>query len=103
MQVKLEGAKDMKDTLRVPKAEGCAIGDEIVLIARPEAIKLGSGPLMGIVVKSVFMGRTQEYEIAFGEWNLSVSVANPANEPPFAQGSIVSMELPVDSLHCLTS
>jgi iron(III) transport system ATP-binding protein len=100
IEVELEQTKDI---VLIAKSDNFAVGDHITVVVRPEAIKLGHGSLNGTVSKSAFMGQTQEYEVKYGQWNIAVTVSNPANEQLFDEWSFINMELPTDSLHAIKS
>ncbi|OIJ20137.1 ABC transporter ATP-binding protein [Anaerobacillus alkalidiazotrophicus] len=81
-----------------------SVDDAIQMVVRPEAIHLleeESGEIKGKVVKSVFMGQTQDYEVEYNGVNLQVTVHNPMGERIYQVGEIVSLHFPRESLHVI--
>jgi len=78
------------------------IGEEVQLVIRPEAVRLGQmGNYDGEVVLSTFMGAVQEYTITVGGLDFYVEEADPAGKQIYAEGEQVKVSFGLDSLHII--
>lgn len=79
-------------------------GEEVQLVVRPEAIRLGqTGSYDGEVVLSTFMGAVQEYTVTVGGMDFFVEEADPAGKPVYAEGVKVKVSFGLDSLHVINN
>ncbi|HPZ15045.1 MAG TPA: ABC transporter ATP-binding protein [Sphaerochaeta sp.] len=77
------------------------VGDEVSVVVRPEAIELGREDLTGTVVKTTYMGVSQDYWIKFQGVELEVSDYNPSSKEIFDEGGPISFGFKEKSLHIL--
>lgn len=81
---------------------GHAVNSEVTVVIRPEAVTLTKGNThVGHVVKSVFMGQTQEYEIEYDGEIMHITEHNPIAENVFPEGAFVSLSFAEQSLHVI--
>lgn len=78
------------------------VGDEAIIVLRPEAIDLGhEGLLEGKVILSTFMGEYQDYIIKVGKDELKVQTTNPKDKEIFAEGQKVKVNFSPLNLHLI--
>ncbi|WP_053372010.1 ABC transporter ATP-binding protein [Paenibacillus sp. FJAT-27812] len=76
--------------------------DKVTVVIRPEAVSLTRGKThVGTVQKSVFMGRSQEYEVEYDGQLIQISEHNPVQEDVFREGESVSLQFAEHSLHVI--
>lgn len=81
---------------------GFKVNDRVTVVIRPEAVSLTRGKThVGIVKKSVFMGRSQEYEVEYDGQIIQISEHNPVQEDVFQEGESVSLQFAEHSLHVI--
>ncbi|RHW32849.1 ABC transporter ATP-binding protein [Neobacillus notoginsengisoli] len=79
-----------------------AINSPVLILVRPETIKLTKGTeAKALVTKSVFMGQTQEYEVEWNGQTLQISENNPAQEHIAQVGEYVSLQFSEQALHVI--
>ncbi|BFH17701.1 ABC transporter ATP-binding protein [Paenibacillus melissococcoides] len=77
--------------------------DRVTVVIRPEAVSLAEAGAshVGTVVKSVFMGQTQEYEVEYEGQTLQITEHNPILDHVFRAGDFVSLRFAEQSLHVI--
>ncbi|OMF28058.1 ABC transporter ATP-binding protein [Paenibacillus sp. FSL H8-0548] len=81
---------------------GFKVNDHVTVVIRPEAVSLTRGQThIGVVQKSVFMGRSQEYEVEYDGQIIQISEHNPVQENVFKEGERVSLQFAEHSLHVI--
>ncbi|GFZ78677.1 ABC transporter ATP-binding protein [Nesterenkonia alkaliphila] len=83
---------------RVPAHSRTREAREVVLLVRPESLRLvpdaaAEGPAAAVVSAAVFMGDRVEYELSRGEQRLMATVMDPAEAEIIPEGSRVRMDL----------
>ena len=88
-------------TLQCVLPEGIAVGDEVVVVIRPEDVTLNDGPaganeniLEGKIEAIVFMGDALECQVAVGAKQIRLKL-HPSS--PVTKGSAVRLKLPAGS------
>ncbi|WP_280770593.1 ABC transporter ATP-binding protein [Salipaludibacillus daqingensis] len=80
------------------------VGQQVEVVIRPESIHVSDeGDFEGKVVKSAFMGQTQEYELEFNGTILQAVVSNPSGGKIYAEGEKVAISFAQSSLHVVPS
>lgn len=77
------------------------VGDMVKIVVRPEAIEVGKKDMTGKVVKTVYMGVSQDYWIDFQGVELEVSDYNPSAKKVYAENGEISFGFKEKSLHIL--
>lgn len=65
-------------------------GDAVRLMARPESVIVGQGGFTATVMKSVYMGADQDYELDFSGTSIIVTDANPVAKRVYEEGEEMS-------------
>ena len=76
-------------------------GDSVKIVVRPEAIEVGKDDMTGTVVKTIYMGVSQDYWINFQGTELEVSDYNPSSKEIYAENGPISFGFKEKSLHIL--
>lgn len=77
-----------------------SLHQQVLVVVRPEAIKVvGAGGNRARVLKSVFMGRVQEYELDYQGDALSALMFNPVGDDVYQNGDEVALEFAFSSLY----
>jgi len=80
------------------------IGQQVEVVIRPESIHISDdGDFKAKVVKSAFMGQTQEYELEFNGTILQAVVSNPSGGKIYDEGEEVGISFARSSLHVVPS
>lgn len=77
------------------------VGDDVRIVVRPEAIEVGKKGLKGKVIKSIYMGVSQDYWISFQGIELEVTDYNPSAKKIYDEGSTVEFGFKESSIHLL--
>ncbi len=108
LEGKIVGKEKEKVTIDIDKAEYVVktktrwnVGDSVKIVVRPEAIEIGKEDMTGTVVKTIYMGVSQDYWINFQGKELEVSDYNPSAKQIFAEGGPISFGFKEKSLHIL--
>ena len=76
-------------------------GSSVRVVVRPESVVVGKEAFSATVTKSVYMGTSQDYRIAFNSCELEVADNNPASKRVYATGETMGFTLDPDSIHLL--
>ncbi len=77
------------------------VGDSVRVVVRPEAVDVGKKELSGKVVKSIYMGVSQDYWISFQGQELEVTDYNPSAKVIYEENGEIHFGFKEDSLHIL--
>lgn len=88
-------------SFNVPKNKKVKIGDDVHVIVRPEAIDLRRNDFTANVVKTVYMGTSQDYWIQFQGKELEVSDYNPSSKITYKEKESISFGFVEKSLHLI--
>ncbi|MCK0470118.1 ABC transporter ATP-binding protein [Halalkalibacter sp. APA_J-10(15)] len=85
-------------------AQDFNVGQQVEVVIRPESIQIShEGDFEAKVVKSIFMGQTQEYELEFNDTLLFAVVSNPSGGKTYNEGEQVGLTFARSSLHVVPS
>ena len=88
----------------ISQAERFAPGDRVILVLRPESIRLApkkADTLTGTVQEAVYLGSQMIYEVKVADKVITVEVANPQQGLVFRPGEEVTLKFQEESMHLL--
>jgi iron(III) transport system ATP-binding protein len=85
----------------IPTKTSWKIGDHVRIVVRPEAGEVGRPDITGKVIKTVYMGISQDYWIQFQGQELEVSDYNPSAKQVFEENNEINFGFKEKSLHIL--
>ncbi|MHC1692578.1 MAG: ABC transporter ATP-binding protein [Sphaerochaetaceae bacterium] len=94
--VSIEGA-----SYTVPRPTIWKAGDKVRVVVRPEAVTLGKGDIEARLIKTVYMGVSQDYWISVQGKEFEVSDYNPAAKEIYTDNQMVKIDFIGKSLHIL--
>ncbi|SMP65910.1 iron(III) transport system ATP-binding protein [Sphaerochaeta associata] len=77
------------------------VNDSVKIVVRPEAIEVGKEDMTGTVVKTIYMGVSQDYWINFQGKELEVSDYNPSSKQIYPENGPIFFGFKEKSLHIL--
>lgn len=94
--------KTISGTIQANKSRDFALHEAVSVVIRPEAVSLMRGTEnVGVVVKSVFMGQTQEYEVDYEGQILQITEHNPVGASVYQVGEFVSLQFSRNAIHII--
>jgi iron(III) transport system ATP-binding protein len=94
--IKLEGCE-----YTIPRASSWKEGDTVRVVIRPEAVHMGKNEIEATVLKTIYMGVSQDYWLSVQGQEFEVSDYNPSAKQIYAAGEKAGLGLDGRSLHIL--
>ncbi len=80
-QQSAQGVTSIKTKIGTLQSNATVAPGPVVCSVRPEAIKIGVGPIRGVIRVCTYLGETAQLEIGVGETTVMASVMNPREMP----------------------
>jgi iron(III) transport system ATP-binding protein len=94
--VEIEGAR-----YEIPRRVSWNVGDRVRVVVRPEAVTMGREDIKAKLIKTVYMGVSQDYWLSLQGKEFEVSDYNPSAKQVYADGQTVGIGFDGKSLHIL--